>query len=399
MSTALQIRYVRIRTANGWQEAYDLDKPVVAILGPVDTGKSSLADCIAFALGREGIEFRGAVDSHLREVEIGLKIGFGSYILTRSRRTSSYIEVFDLDRQLVGQYPIRSQPEMPTISSWLLEQLALDDLFSAVRLAGGHTLDFPDSLLSYCYLLQDDIDRHIIRPRREDSVRLGVFKLLFNLTTPQYEKLQTDIREADTLIDRLRRQAQTVQKFFSDADATSIDTVQSEIADLRAREIHAATRVESLRSDARAVSKFEAYELQRIKDARKAVADCEGTLDRLKTLHNKAIAELSASDKALVALSDLEDRSPDDRPTLNLAFTSQCPVCESSLVDRTPSPGHCFVCGEPLPGAKHHHERKLLESRPGASNRDGARATRYRLSGAQDSRSRPTGIGIPPAAG
>jgi energy-coupling factor transporter ATP-binding protein EcfA2 len=107
MSTLLQIRYVRIRTDDGWQEPYDLDAPVVAIVGPVDSGKSSLLDCIAFALGRDTEEFRGAVHRFLREVEVGIRVSSGRYILTRTRKASSHVTVFDAAGTLTGRFPVR----------------------------------------------------------------------------------------------------------------------------------------------------------------------------------------------------------------------------------------------------------------------------------------------------
>ena len=53
MAARLQVRHVRVRTARGWQEPHDLDAPVVAVLGPADTGKSMLLDSVAFAMGRD----------------------------------------------------------------------------------------------------------------------------------------------------------------------------------------------------------------------------------------------------------------------------------------------------------------------------------------------------------
>ena len=79
MAARLQVRHVRVRTAQGWQEPYDLDDPVVAIIGPADTGKSSLLDSIAFAMGRDIDGFRGIVDKHLREVEVAIRTRTGTW--------------------------------------------------------------------------------------------------------------------------------------------------------------------------------------------------------------------------------------------------------------------------------------------------------------------------------
>jgi AAA domain len=360
MSTMLQIRYVRIRTSEGWQEPYDLDAPVVAIVGPVDTGKTSLLDCIAYALGRDHIEFRGAVHVHLREVEIGIRISSGTYVLRRARRTSSNVEVFDAAGTLIGTYPIKTQGEQQIISSWLLEQIGLDDTFASVRLPGGKGIGFSDSLLSYCYLTQGDIDRYIIQPPRLDESRLVVLKLLLNLTNPARERLIGLIRDVDNDIDKRRRHASAIQAFLAESQATNADSVQDKVTQLKEREAAAVRRLAGWRNDARAASKFADWERQRVLDARNEVGDSEEALDKVRRRYEAARAEVASLDDALAALTTIEVRSPDERPTLHLVC-STCPACDSPVADRTPQPGCCYLCGQLLPGKLHSGERRRLQ--------------------------------------
>jgi len=363
MSTALQVLSLRIRTADdGWQEPYDLDAPVVAIVGPVDTGKSSLVDCIAFAMGKDIEEFRGAVHTHLREVEVHVRVDSGTYILRRARKTSSYIEVFDAAGTLINQFPVKPREDRQLISSWLLEQLGLDDQFSSVRLPGGKSLDFQSALLPYCYLTQDDIDRHVIQPARNEAARLVVLKLLLNLTTPAREQLNGIIRDVDNDIEKRRRQAQLIGEFLSESEMTNLGALTDEICLLKRMESEAAARLEQWKNDARAASRLSAHERQRVIDGRKAVSDAEGSLDNLRRQHEAAYGRLTACEEALEALTALEERSPDDRVTLHLAYTRNCPVCEYDISDRMPRPGCCNLCGELLAGGKHPAERKRLES-------------------------------------
>jgi hypothetical protein len=361
MSAVLQIRHVRIRTDDGWQEPYDLDAPVVAIVGPVDTGKSSLLDCIAFTLGRETDEFRGAVHRLLREVEIGLRVGSGAYILRRARRTCSYVEVLDAAGTPIGRFPVKSPDGQQTISSWLLEQVGLDNAFASVRLPGGKSIDFPTSLLSYCYLTQGDIDRHIIQPARQDAARLVALKLLFNLTTPEHERLNGKIRDVDNDIEKRRRKASMISEFLAESQVTNPDVLRDEIAQLKVREADAARRLATWKNDARAASSLDDHDRQRVIRARKDVSDAEESLDRARRQRETAHARVAALEKSLAVLTALEERSPEERRTLHLVH-AECPACESSLSDRVSQPGCCYLCGQLLPGVAQAAERRRLQS-------------------------------------
>ena len=364
MSTILQIRYIRIKTDGGWQDPYDLDHPVVAIVGPVDTGKSSLVDCIAFALGRDNDDFRGAVDVHLREVEIGIRVGTGSYILRRSRKRNSYVVAFDPSRTLVGRFPVRIQDNAPqgeqTLSSWLLEQLELDDSFSSVRLQGDRTLDFANSLLPYCYLIQDDIDRFIIRPSREDAVRLVVLKLLLNLTTPEYERSIAAIHDIGREIEKRRRQINVIRNFLIGSSATNPDRVNRELIALSIARDAAAGRLAKWRKDPNAAVHLEDCQRRKLEAARFSFAEAEMQLDHLKRKYACVCATLVSCEDGLKALRDFEDRRASEPLMLHIPLT-QCPSCNSSISDRPVREGCCYLCGEDLTGKSRAAEHDRLQ--------------------------------------
>ena len=355
MSTVLQVLSLRIKTVAGWQDPYDLDDPVVAIVGPVDTGKSSLVDCIAFALGKDIDAFRGAVHTHLREVELRIRVSSGIFILRRARKTSSYIEDFDAAGTSVNHFPVKPHEERQLISSWLLERLGLDELLSSVLLPGGKSLDFPTALLPYCYLTQSDIDRYIIQATRHDAVRLVTLKLLFNLTTPEHERLNSTIRNVDNDIERRRRRAQLIESFLSESQMTNLGVVTDEINRLRQAELEAASRLGSWKNDGRAASQFADHERQRVAVGRQTVSELEGSLDKLRRQQEKAEEKVEACQEALAALTNLEERPPKLHVVL-----PRCPACEGELTDRIPEPGRCYICGQLLAGRIQAAERKLL---------------------------------------
>lgn len=361
MAARLQVRHVRVRTARGWQEPHDLDAPVVAVIGPADTGKSMLLDSVAFALGRDIDGFRGVVNEHLREVEVGIRTKTGTYLLRRSRRSASVVEVIDESGTRLGRFAVKdgSDPGQ-SISSWLLEQVDLDAAFSAVRLSGGRTLDFATALLPYCYLNQWDIDRHIIQPSRMDDIRYRVLRLVLNLTTVEYERLSAEIKDVDTDIARCRRRAQEIVSFLDDSEATRGEAVQEEIRVLLEQEADAMAWLTRVRGDAGAATAAADRERQLVREARGKVSDAEMRLDTLRKRHCGALDKAQEWEDALREL-DAQEEAAARIPVGPHPIEMFCSNCGSSLHDRVPAPGQCYVCRGPLPLHRREAERTRIE--------------------------------------
>lgn len=361
MAARLQVRHVRVRTARGWQEPHDLDAPVVAVIGPADTGKSMLLDSVAFAMGRDIDGFRGVVDEHLREVEVGIRTETGTYLLRRSRRSTSVVEVIDESGTRVGRFPVKDDSDPgQSISSWLLEQVDLDEAFSAVRLSGGRTLDFPTALLPYCYLNQWDIDRHIVQSSRMDDARYRVLRLVLNLTTVEYERLSAEIKDVETDIARRRRRALEIMGFLDGSAATRGEAVQEELRVLREREADAKAWLTQVRTNARAATAAADRERQLVRETRGEVGDAEMRLDALRRRHRAALDKVQEWESALRELDSQEEvaaRIPVGPHPVEMF----CRNCGSSLHDRVPEPGQCYVCLGPLPPHRREAERVRIE--------------------------------------
>ena len=370
MAARLQVRHVRVRTARGWQEPHDLDDAVVAIIGPHDTGKSSLLDSVAFAMGRDLDGFRGIVDTHLREVEVGIRTRTGAYLLRRSRRRASSVEVIDESGTSLGRFPVKDGTDPgQSISSWLLQQVDLDDAFSAVRLPGGKALDFPTALLPYCYLTQWDIDRHIIQSARMDDARHRVLRLALNLTTVEYERLSAQIKDVDSDIARRRRRGLEITGFLDDSAATRGQAVQEEIRVLREQEAGAKAWLARVKNDANAATSSADRERRLAREARDEVADAELRLDSLRKRHRSAQDKAEEWEGALRDLTSQEEAIARIPVRLHLAELF-CGNCGSSLHDRTPAPGQCYVCLGPLPPHRREAERARIEGNLAIARQD-----------------------------
>ncbi|OAP19937.1 hypothetical protein A4R44_09341 [Amycolatopsis sp. M39] len=355
LSIVLTMQRLRIKTAAGWQEPYDLDAPMVAIIGPVDTGKSSLLDAIAYALGRE-IDFRGAVDYHLTAVELTARIGGPIFTLCRYRGNPDQVEVFDQAGTPEGPFPITTTGRTPTLSEWILEQLGLADMFAAVRLTGRKQLDFANSLLPYCYLTQPDIDRHIIRSARHNKARVQVLRLLFELTTAEHEHKLGEIEEHDIAIRQMVAKEKTISEFLDETHATERDAVRTEIARLRGEEAAAIARLNRARSSLQEASSVGTEQQSRLERAATEHAAAETAYDKHLRLLEKARDAVADAEEALARLTDLET-APAAEPTLSLVQPG-CPECGSPL---SPAPaGTCYLCRNLIPGMDHAEQRRHL---------------------------------------
>lgn len=374
MAARLQVRHVRVRTARGWQDPYDLDAPVVTVIGPADTGKSMLLDSVAFAMGRDIEGFRGVVDEHLREVEIGIRTKTGTHLLRRSRHNSSLVEVADESGTRLGQFSVKdaSDPGRQSISSWLLEQVDLDDAFSAVRLPGGRILDFPTALLPYCYLNQWDIDRHIIQPSRMDDVRHRVLRLALNLTTAEYERLSAEIKDVDTEIARRHRWAREIAAFLDGSAKTRGQAVQEEIRVLQKQEADAKAWLAHVKGDANAAAAAADRERQLLRAARGELADAEMRLDTLRKRHRSALEKVEEWEGALREL-DSQEEAAARIPVRPHSAEMFCRNCGSSLYDRVPEPGQCYMCLGSLPSHRRQAERARIEENLATARREASR--------------------------
>lgn len=130
-------------TSDGGVREFDLAYPVVCIFGPIDTGKTTLVDCIKYALGLP-VAWREVPEKRLKTVTLfvrieGMRIGLRRSLVADTRSVElldgagGWVEEIldveaqeDSDRRIVGEV--------------LLDLLGLAEMFappSAVALLGA----------------------------------------------------------------------------------------------------------------------------------------------------------------------------------------------------------------------------------------------------------------------
>ncbi|MFR9730043.1 hypothetical protein ACL03H_12505 [Saccharopolyspora sp. MS10] len=358
MGTALRIDSLAIEDHRGWQEPYDLSGRLVAIVGPIDRGKTSMVDCIDFALGRE-VKFRGAVAEHVVAVEAGVRIGEEEVFLRRKRKRSGSVEVLDMLKNPITELPVRPRRGEQGFSDWLLARLGLDEVFASVRLARGKQLSFAHDLLPYLHLRQDDIERFVVRPPSEDVARLVVAKLLLGLTSETTERLRARNDQLKAVIKSRAREVAKIEGFLDESLRTTATAIEDDLARLREEEARSNRRLEDLRERTRTATRSTDHLRRRLDNARQQLVRAEDVVDRALRQVAEATGELDHLDAALAELGQHDPAPPRAGEALSLLYTP-CPACGADLGSREVPPGRCSLCTERLPGAARDQERDLL---------------------------------------
>ncbi|PRW62183.1 hypothetical protein [Actinopolyspora mortivallis] len=277
---------------------------------------------------------------HLRAIELTARIGDETVRLRRGGRGNRHelVEVRDETGTLTHRLPVQSRnASEETLSDWLLDLLGIRDKLNSVSLGrGGNAPLTFDDLLHYLYLPQDSLDQRILFPASHDERRRALFDLLFDLSNPEWQKLQGEIRKVDKQIRSTKTQVNRFRNFLSESETTNVQAITSEIATLKQRERDAVNRLSQLRDNAQNADSAHA-ELRRELEAARARADtAEARVDQVDDELREARRRVTALDRESF------------ETTSTISHVEHCPACRTDLTGRETPPGHCGLCHEPL---------------------------------------------------
>ncbi|OKJ45953.1 hypothetical protein AMK27_40055 [Streptomyces sp. CB02009] len=322
-----------VLTSDGGVREFDLAYPVVCVFGPIDTGKTTLVDCIKYALGLP-VAWREVPEKRLKMVTLfvrieGMRIGLRRSLVADTRS----IELLDgVGGQVEEILDVEAQEDSDRriVGEVLLDLLGLAEMFappSAVALLGaGARLTF-EQLYAMCYLTQDLVDgSESVRGKANTAQSYRtIVELLLGLTDGPMRVLTARKDELTRTLSELRRRAGTIGEFLTGSAAD----LEAELARCQGEERDALWSLEEFKGRMRAATahadplRRRVQELEQVLErCRRAVADAEHALVR----ERRQVQRLT------------EQRHHGPRPL------SPCPVCTADLSVRPVPAGDCPLC-------------------------------------------------------
>jgi hypothetical protein len=346
MSRDLFVKQVVISSTGGVR-TLDFAHPVVCIYGPIDTGKTTLVDCIKYPLGLP-VDWRQVPSERLTSVTVHLRIEGMDIALRRSAVADpGTVELISpYDGKVEELLDATAQPDSGrrVVGEVLLDLLGLSELFApltAVALLGnGARLTFAQ-LYAVNHLSQDMVDgTEAVRGQANTAQSYKtVVELVLGLIDAEMRVLAARRDDLSQTVSQFKRRTETISEFLTGSAAE----LEEELTRSRSEERQTLTALEELKGRMRAATTF-------ADPLRQRVAALEGTHSRAREEEKAAQAAVSLAQRAV----QRAQRQPGTDPVL------RCPSCTQSLTSRVVPQGACSLC--------------LCELDPGARNEAAAAA-------------------------
>lgn len=339
MSRDLFVEQVVINSTGG-ARTLDLAHPVVCIYGPIDTGKTTLVDCIKYPLGLP-VEWRQVPSERLTSVTVHLRVEGMRIALRRSTvaDTGTVELISPYDGKVEELLDVTAQPDgdRRVVGEVLLDLLGLSELFApptAVALLGsGARLTFAQ-LYALNYLSQDMVDgTEAIRGQANTAQSYKtVVELVLGLIDAEMRVLTARRDDLSQTVSQFKRRTETISEFLTGSAAE----LEEELTRSRSEERETLTALEELKGRMRAATTF-------ADPLRQRVAALEGTHSRAREEEKAAQAAVSLAQRAIKRAQQQPGTDPVPR----------CPSCTQPLTGRIVPEGVCGLCLCELdPGAR-----------------------------------------------
>ncbi|WP_228044103.1 ATP-binding protein [Streptomyces ferrugineus] len=325
--------------STGGVRTLDFAHPVVCVYGPIDTGKTTLVDCIKYPLGLP-VDWRQVPSERLTSVTVHLRIEGMDIALRRSTiaDTGTVELISPYDGKAEELLDVTPQPDSDrrVVGEALLDLLGLSELFApptAVALLGnGARLTFAQ-LYALNYLSQDMVDgTESVRGQANTAQSYKtIVELVLGLIDAEMRVLTARRDDLGQTVSQFKRRTETISEFLTGSAAE----LEEELTRSRSEERDTLTALEELKGRMRAVTTF-------ADPLRQRVAALEGTHSRAREEEKAAQAALSLAQRAIQRA-----QQPGTDPVLH------CPSCRQALTGRVVPEGACALCLSELdPGVR-----------------------------------------------
>ncbi|MFB7407338.1 ATP-binding protein [Streptomyces sp. NPDC056202] len=311
----------------------DLAYPVVCVFGPIDTGKTTLVDCIQYALGLP-VAWREVPEKRLQTVTLfvrieGMRIGLRRSLVGETKS----VELLDGSSGQVEEtldVEAREGSDRRTVGEVLLDMLGLAEMFappSAVALLGaGARLTF-EQLYAMCYLTQDLVDgSESVRGKANTAQSYRtIVELLLGLTDGPMRVLTARKDELTRTLGELRRRAGTIGGFLTGSAAD----LETELARSQGEEQDGLRSLEEFKGRMRAATAH-------ADPFRRRVQELEQVLEQSRRAAGDAEYALVRERRQVQRLAEQRHHGPQP--------VSPCPACTADLSGRPVPDGGCPLC-------------------------------------------------------
>lgn len=330
MSRDLFVEKVVINSTGGVR-TLDFAHPVVCIHGPIDTGKTTLVDCIKYPLGLP-VEWRQVPSERLTFVTVHLRVEGMRIALRRSTiaDTGTVDLISPHDGKVEEHLNATAQPDSDrrVVGEVLLDLLGLSELFAppaAIALLGsGARLTFAQ-LYALNYLSQDMVDgTEAVRGQANTAQSYKtVVELVLGLIDAQMRVLTARRDDLAQTVSQFKRRAGTISEFLTGSAAE----LEEELTSARNEERDTLTALEELKGRMRAATSF-------ADPLRQCVAALEQAHSRAREEERNAQIAVSSAQRALRRAQTQPGTDP----------VPHCPSCAQLLTGRVVPEGACVLC-------------------------------------------------------
>lgn len=347
MTVTFRINEFVAHTATG-DTKYEFPADLTVLAGPIAVGKSTLFEAMKYALGCDAL-LSDVMRTSVASVSIDVSLGSERYLLRRdiAAADTSHVIVVDLHDKTRLRDHSTSAAEEPSLNSLLLTALGLpDDMLAASSSSSstkkGNRISFAD-VLKYLYVPQAEINRVIANS--EDSwyapKRKAVFELLFDLTSPEILKTQSDIAVARGRVEEVEKPAATVHQFLSDSQTPSREHLEHRQEETTKAQDNAARRLDEIRLGlAPAID----GETQVLRELLLQAEQRHGEAAEQRSFIKQQLVDFEAETRAV--RQDIERLARMQLAGARIAqieFTT-CPRCMQSVTQRHIPADHCPLC-------------------------------------------------------
>ncbi len=342
---AREFAYERLdlTSVNGVRKV-DLDHPVIGVFGPIDTGKTTLVDALAYPLGY-AVNWRQVPKDRLVSVTVVLRVEGMRIALRRALGTRAHlVELVDPRTGQVDEIlDVKPDPSSGrrTVGELLVELLGLAPLFAPpeeVAIAGGTGRLSFEHLYPLCYLSQDMVDGgEQVRGTNTAASYKAVVELLLHLTDPYTRVLTARLKLLGEAVRPLKARVEHVEEFLARPGTLDENALRQELESSRLAEREALIALEEFKGRQRALTVDQDPLRRKVARQERAAASCRSAVAQ-------AQAEVERLERQLRAMQQRAQVGP--------RSVSPCPGCGGDLTGRVVQEGCCRVCTEPWDGSR-----------------------------------------------